>query len=53
MAIKFERVSYQYQGHDEKAYLALSDINVNIEKQASLLHSSAKLAVVKRPWFNI
>ncbi len=37
MAIKFERVSYQYQGHDEKAYLALSDINVNIDKTGEFI----------------
>ncbi|MFW5894528.1 MAG: energy-coupling factor transporter ATPase [Bacillota bacterium] len=37
MAIKFERVSYQYRGIDQKGYLALSDINLEIEKTGEFI----------------
>ena len=37
MAIKFERVSYQYRGIDQKGYLALSDINLKIEKTGEFI----------------
>ncbi len=37
MAIKFERVSYTYHGPDQKAYLALSDISVNINKTGEFI----------------
>jgi len=30
MGIKFERVSYQYQGIDQRGYLAIGDINLSI-----------------------
>lgn len=37
MAIKFRRVDYQYQGFDNKGYLALSNINVSIDSEGEFI----------------
>ncbi len=37
MAIKFERVSFQYKGIDNKGYLALSDVNLQIDKEGEFI----------------
>ncbi len=37
MAIKFERVSFQYRGVDDKGYLALADINLSIAAQGEFI----------------
>jgi energy-coupling factor transport system ATP-binding protein len=37
MAIKFKRVDYQYQGFDNKGYLALSNINLSIDSEGEFI----------------
>ncbi|MFW6318566.1 MAG: energy-coupling factor transporter ATPase [Bacillota bacterium] len=37
MAIKFRRVDYQYQGFDNKGYLALSNINLSIDAEGEFI----------------
>src|SRR5690554_5912945 len=37
MAIKFKRVDFKYQGFDSKGYLALSNINLSIDKEGEFI----------------